>query len=107
MTRWLIALLLLLNGAMLAWQWGAFAPWGWAPSSAREPERVQKQIRPEALTIETPEAAAQRLAAEKSPADSAAWDPVNLPGPPAPSSAANAAPAASVAPVAPAGGKLP
>jgi hypothetical protein len=67
MTRWLIALLLVLNGAMLAWQWGAFASWGWRPNSPREPERVLNQIRPEALRIETPEAVARRLAAESEP----------------------------------------
>lgn len=64
MMRWLMALLLILNGATLAWQWDAFAPWGWGPNTAREPERLAKQIRPEALKIETPAAAAQRIATE-------------------------------------------
>ena len=53
MMRWWIALLLLLNALALAWQFEVFAPWGkhWAPPSAREPERVLNQIRPEAVTV--------------------------------------------------------
>jgi hypothetical protein len=54
MMRWLMALLLILNAATLAWQWDAFAHWGWGPNTAREPERMANQIRPEALQIETP-----------------------------------------------------
>ena len=57
MKRWLMALmalLLILNAATLAWQWDAFAHWGWGPNTAREPERLANQIRPEALQIEPP-----------------------------------------------------
>ncbi len=64
MTRISIAVLLVLNAATLAWQWDAFARWGYGPNTAREPERLSRQIRPEALTIETPAAAAERIAAE-------------------------------------------
>ncbi len=64
MTRFLIGVLLGLNAASLPWQWGAFARWGFGPNTAREPERLGQQIRPEALTIESPEAVAKRLAAE-------------------------------------------
>jgi hypothetical protein len=64
MTRYLIAALLLLNAAALAWQWDAFARWGFGPNTAREPERLGQQIRPDALTIERPEDTAKRLAAE-------------------------------------------
>jgi hypothetical protein len=64
MTRFLIAVLLVLNAVTLAWQWDAFARWGFGPNTAREPERLSQQIRPEALTIESPEAVAKRLAAE-------------------------------------------
>ena len=54
MMRWLMALLLILNAATLAWQWDAFAHWGRGPNTAREPEHMANQIRPEALQIETP-----------------------------------------------------
>lgn len=53
MRGWLV-LLLILNAATLAWQWDAFAPWGYGPHTAREPERLGQQIRPEALQIQTP-----------------------------------------------------
>jgi hypothetical protein len=56
MMRWLIALLLILNLATLAWQWDAFARWGWGPHTHQEPERLLKQMRPEALKIEIPAA---------------------------------------------------
>ncbi len=72
MTRWLIALLVVLNGATLAWQWDAFAHWGWGPNTAREPERLQNQIRPEALKIEIPAVAARRLAAPSAQMESSA-----------------------------------
>ena len=71
MTRYIIGLLLLLNATALAWQWEAFARWGWVPDSAREPERVLMQIRPEAIRIETPEATVQRLAEQAAAAASA------------------------------------
>jgi hypothetical protein len=70
MMRFLLAVLLVLNLATLAWQWGALARWGWAPDTAREPERMRDQLRPEALKIETPTAFKQRMAAEASAADS-------------------------------------
>ena len=70
MMRWFMALLLILNAATLAWQWDAFARWGWGPNTAREPERLASQIRPEALKIETPAAAAERMAAETAAAAS-------------------------------------
>lgn len=46
MTRWAIAVLLLLNWALGAWSFGAFSRWGWAPDDGREPERLARQIKP-------------------------------------------------------------
>jgi cytoskeletal protein RodZ len=70
MMRFVIAVLLVLNLATLAWQWGALTRWGWAPDTAREPERMLDQLRPEALKVETLTAFRQRMAAEASAADS-------------------------------------
>ena len=80
MMRWLLALLLVLNALTLAWQWDAFAAWGFGPNTAREPERLTKQLRPEAPKIETPSTAEKRMAAEmaaaaQTAASEAATDP--------------------------------
>ena len=69
MMRWLMALLVILNLLTLAWQWDAFARWGWGPNTAREPERLTNQIRPEALGIGTPETL-QPISTETAPAES-------------------------------------
>ena len=78
MMRWLFGVLLLCNAVALAWQWDAFARWGWGPNVNREPERLQQQIRPEALTItlpprlDTSEAAAAPAEGASGPAASGA-----------------------------------
>ena len=81
MMRWILALLLVLNALTLAWQWDAFATWGFGPNTAREPERMQQQLRPDGLKIETPAVAEKRMAAEmaaaaQKAASEAATDPV-------------------------------
>jgi hypothetical protein len=81
--RWWIALLLLLNVITLAWQWDAFSRWGWGPNVQREPERLQQQIKPEALQFTLPGQAASAPAPSSAPASS----------PTAPASEAAAAPA--------------
>ncbi|MFM1925828.1 MAG: hypothetical protein RIT44_1634 [Pseudomonadota bacterium] len=68
MMRWILALLLVLNALTLAWQWDAFATWGSGPNTAREPQRMQQQLRPDGLKIETPAAAEKRMAAERAAA---------------------------------------
>lgn len=54
MMRWLFVILLLCNAVALAWQWDVFDRWAWGPNVKREPERLQQQIRPEAVTITLP-----------------------------------------------------
>lgn len=43
--------LLVANGAYFAWAQGALAPIGLQPASAREPQRLEQQIKPEALRV--------------------------------------------------------
>jgi hypothetical protein len=90
--RWWIALLLLLNVITMAWQWDAFARWGWGPNVQREPERLQQQIKPEALQFTLPGQAASAPA----PSSASASSPV------APASEAAAAPAGKAPEVLPA-----
>ncbi|PUE50641.1 hypothetical protein B9Z47_02515 [Limnohabitans sp. 2KL-1] len=118
--KYVIGILWVLNAAVLAWQWNAFARWGWGPDRHREPERVQQQIRPEALKFEVVPKPAAR-ASEASPQqattpDSAAVNPAavnpatllpseGLAVPPLAASASSSAavvnPAGAVAPSAP------
>lgn len=73
MLRLLVLLLILGNGAYLAWTSGLLAPYGLAPAVQSEPQRVAQQIRPEALTILSPiEARLLEGAAPDAPAESVA-----------------------------------
>ncbi len=98
MMRWWMALLLILNLLTLAWQWDAFARWGWGPNTAREPERVLNQLRPEAIQIETPAAAAQRMAASEASAAASTVPEASGSVPSAPVAPAPASPAAKTNP---------
>lgn len=106
-------ILLCLNATVLAWQWDAFARWGWGPNLHREPERLQQQIRPDALAFETEPARSSASAAATAqapdldasaalaPASDVASDPASAPvsrPASAPASAALAAPETPAAP---------
>ena len=98
MLKYWLAILLVLNAAVLAWQWDAFARWGHGPNLQREPERLQQQVRPDALKFEVlpPAAATAEPAAVEAngqatalPLDASASDAASLaPALPAPASAA-------------------
>jgi len=66
MLRTLLVLLLLANAGVFAWTQGWLAPWAPAPRpEAREPERLQAQVRPELITVMTPKAASAAMAAAR------------------------------------------
>jgi hypothetical protein len=54
MLRLLVLLLLLANAAFFAWSQGLLLAWGLGPTQQAEPQRVQQQVRPEALRILPP-----------------------------------------------------
>ena len=56
MLRLLVLLLLLANAAFFAWAKGSLAAFGLAPVAQSEPQRLEQQIRPEALRLHIPEA---------------------------------------------------
>ena len=56
-------MLVVLNLALAAWNFGAFARWGWKPQDGREPERLAQQVRPQAITLHRPASAAPQTAA--------------------------------------------
>jgi hypothetical protein len=51
MLRLTVLLLLLANAAFFGWSQGLLAPWGLAPAQQSEPQRLQQQIRPQAVRI--------------------------------------------------------
>ena len=51
MLRLLVLVLLLVNGVYFAWARGLLQPYGYAPVQQSEPQRLEQQIRPEALVI--------------------------------------------------------
>lgn len=51
MWRTFALVLLLLNALYWAWGEGWLLPYGFGPTSQREPQRLAQQIRPEAITI--------------------------------------------------------
>lgn len=54
MLRLLVLLLLLANAAFFAWSQGMLLAWGLGPTQQAEPQRVQQQVRPEAVRILPP-----------------------------------------------------
>ena len=73
MLKYWVALLVVLNALALAWQWDALAPWGWGPEQHQEPERLQQQLRPEAIQpVRAPSPSDAAPAQDPSPSDAPA-----------------------------------
>jgi cell division protein FtsN len=51
MLRLLVLLLLLANAGFFAWSQGLLQPWGLGPAQQSEPQRMQQQVRPEAVRV--------------------------------------------------------
>jgi hypothetical protein len=51
MLRFFVLLLLLANAAFYAWSHGLLLAWGVGPSQQSEPQRLQQQVRPEAVQL--------------------------------------------------------
>jgi len=67
MLRLLVLLLLLANAAYFAWSQGLLGAWGWAPAAQTEPERLARQIRPEALRVLGADEAQRRVSVAELP----------------------------------------
>jgi len=57
MLRLIVLLLLLVNAAYFAWAQNLLAPWGIAPAQQSEPQRLDQQIKPQAVRILSPDEA--------------------------------------------------
>lgn len=110
MLRWAIWLLVLANAGYFAWTQGYLAPLGLAPQEAREPERLEAQIKPEALRLlnaprsaDTPTdnrlSSDHTLAAEASEAPQASATPTTSPASAAEQAAESVPPKAPPAPL--------
>lgn len=55
MLRLIVLLLLLANAGFYAWSQGLLLPWGLGPLQQSEPQRLQQQIRPDAVRILPPD----------------------------------------------------
>jgi hypothetical protein len=62
MLKLFVLILALMNGAYFAWSQGLLQSLGLAPEKQTEPERLTKQIKPEALLLLTPDELKQLLA---------------------------------------------
>ncbi len=64
MLRLLVLVLVLANAAYFAWTKNLLAPYGFAPSTQSEPQRIGQQIRPDAMRITVPPQAGTTPAAQ-------------------------------------------
>ncbi len=106
MLRVVVLVLVLANAAYLVWVQGLLAPYGFAPASQAEPERLGQQIRPETIKLldtkpaQPPASAASNVAPNASaPAASAATSGQLPAAAETPAASAPAAPPASAPPV--------
>ncbi|HEY0825681.1 MAG TPA: SPOR domain-containing protein [Ramlibacter sp.] len=51
MLRLIVLLLLLANAGFFAWSQGLLQPWGLGPAQQSEPQRLQQQVRPDAVRV--------------------------------------------------------
>src|SRR4051812_12944221 len=51
MLRLTVLALLLANGLFFAWHRSYLAPWGFAPAQQTEPQRLNQQMRPDAIRL--------------------------------------------------------
>lgn len=51
MLRTLVLLLLLVNLLWFSWAQGWLRPWGLAPAATSEPQRLSRQVQPEAIQV--------------------------------------------------------
>ena len=87
----LILLLLVANGVFAAWSQGLLAPWWPVPRpDGVQPERLQAELRPEALQLLSPKAAAERAALARAQED--VQPAVTVPVEPSPAAPAATAP---------------
>ena len=84
MWRWMVLLLVVINGLFWLWSHGQLRDLGWGPVEVAEPARLKNQLHPEALVVK-PQAPAPTPPAAASTAAPAAEANAAMPSPAAPS----------------------
>ena len=83
MWRWIVLILVVLNGLFWLWSHGQLRDFGWGPTEVAEPARLKNQLIPEALVVKPQEPPADQNSAN-APAVAADAVPAS-PATPAPS----------------------
>ncbi|MBN9342189.1 MAG: sporulation protein [Comamonadaceae bacterium SCN 68-20] len=81
MLRLAVLILLLANAGYYAWSHGLLRAWGLAPATQSEPERLERQLNPDALKLLPAQGQAPAAADEPEPAGAAAAAPAAQPAP--------------------------
>ena len=75
MLRLAVLILLLANAGYYAWSQGLLRTWGLAPATQSEPERLERQLNPDALKLLSAQSQPPAEADEPEPAEAAAAAP--------------------------------
>ena len=81
MLRLAVLILLLANAGYYAWSQGLLRAWGLAPATQSEPERLERQLNPDALKLLPAQGQAPASTDEPEPAEAAAAAPAAQPAP--------------------------
>ena len=81
MLRLAVLILLLANAGYYAWSQGLLRAWGLAPATQSEPERLERQLSPDALKLLPAQGQAPASTDEPEPAEAAAAAPAAQPAP--------------------------
>ena len=93
MWRWIVLILVVLNGLFWLWSHGQLRDLGWGPTEVAEPARLKNQLHPEALVVKPLESPADNPSANAPAADAVPSTPA-APAPAiTPSASSSAAPA--------------
>lgn len=106
MLRLLVLLLVLANAAYFAWTKNLLAPYGFAPGTQSEPQRMGQQIRPEAMRITVPPQSATPPAAQGASAPAPTPTPSTISASTSLTTTAGSSTASGSAPLAAASGAL-
>lgn len=93
MWRWIVLILVVLNGLFWLWSHGQLRDLGWGPTEVAEPARLNNQLHPEALVVKPQEPPAGPNSANAPTADPVPASPATPAPSITPSATSSSAPA--------------